>query len=208
MTISGSAGDYTVTFGGTQVTGKDIDQISADKGDPNNGGLTGALNNGKLVGNVSFGASLFDGPAIVVLTPVDAAADVTPTTLIDGASTATVRTATPGDGSTNEIQEVNVRGGGGTFTLTVSQFVAGVATVIGTTDPIPYNAPANVVRDKLQAKLGSFPNAVEGLGASRSAANLRRHGLEADVERCARENDLDVVPRYVRRVGPAAEVTA
>jgi 2-phosphosulfolactate phosphatase len=54
----------------------------------------------------------------------------------------------------------------------------------------------------------SFPNAIEGLGASRSAANLRRHGLEADVERCARENSLAVVPRYVRRVGPAAEVTA
>jgi 2-phosphosulfolactate phosphatase len=53
----------------------------------------------------------------------------------------------------------------------------------------------------------SFPNSLEGLGASRSASNLRRHGLEADVERCARENDLDVVPRYVRRVGPAAEVT-
>jgi 2-phosphosulfolactate phosphatase len=53
----------------------------------------------------------------------------------------------------------------------------------------------------------SFPNALEGLGASRSAANLRRHGLEADVERCAQENVLDVVPRYVRRVGPAAEVT-
>ena len=52
----------------------------------------------------------------------------------------------------------------------------------------------------------SFPNALQGLGSSRSAANLRRHGLEADVERCARENDLDVVPRYVRRVGPAAEV--
>jgi 2-phosphosulfolactate phosphatase len=54
----------------------------------------------------------------------------------------------------------------------------------------------------------SFPNAIEGLGASRSAANLRLHGLEADVERCARENDLKVVPRYVRLVGPAAEVTA
>ena len=53
----------------------------------------------------------------------------------------------------------------------------------------------------------SFPTAVEGLGASRSAANLHRHGLEADVERCAWENALDVVPRYVRRVGPAAEVT-
>jgi 2-phosphosulfolactate phosphatase len=54
----------------------------------------------------------------------------------------------------------------------------------------------------------SFPSALEGLGASRSAGNLRRHGLEADVERCARENDLAVVPRYVRRVGPAAEVAA
>jgi 2-phosphosulfolactate phosphatase len=53
----------------------------------------------------------------------------------------------------------------------------------------------------------SFPNAVKGLGAGRSAANLRRHGLEADVERCAQENVLAVVPRYVRRVGPAAEVT-
>jgi 2-phosphosulfolactate phosphatase len=54
----------------------------------------------------------------------------------------------------------------------------------------------------------SFPSAAEGLGASRSAANLRRHGLEADVERCAQENVLDVVPRYIRRVGPAAVVTA
>jgi 2-phosphosulfolactate phosphatase len=53
----------------------------------------------------------------------------------------------------------------------------------------------------------SFPSAAEGLGASRSAANLRRHGLEADVEICARESVLDVVPRFVRRVGPAAEVT-
>ena len=52
-----------------------------------------------------------------------------------------------------------------------------------------------------------FPSALEGLGAGRSAANLERHGLEADVERCARENVLAVVPRYVRRVGPAAEVT-
>jgi 2-phosphosulfolactate phosphatase len=53
----------------------------------------------------------------------------------------------------------------------------------------------------------SFPTAAEGLGASRSAANLRRHGMEADVDVCARESVLDVVPRYVRRVGLAAEVT-
>jgi 2-phosphosulfolactate phosphatase len=53
----------------------------------------------------------------------------------------------------------------------------------------------------------SFPNALDGLGASRSAWNLRNNGMEADVDVCARENVLAVVPRYVRRVGPAAEVT-
>ena len=53
----------------------------------------------------------------------------------------------------------------------------------------------------------SFASPLEGLGASRSAGNLRRHGLEEDIEWCARENALDVVPRFVRTVGPAAEVT-
>jgi phosphosulfolactate phosphohydrolase-like enzyme len=53
----------------------------------------------------------------------------------------------------------------------------------------------------------SFGSALEGLGASWSAANLRRHGLEADLEWCARESVLDVAPRFVRMVGAAAEVT-
>jgi 2-phosphosulfolactate phosphatase len=53
----------------------------------------------------------------------------------------------------------------------------------------------------------SFPSSLAGLGASQSARNLRRHGLEADIEWCARENALDVVPRFVRSVGPAAEVS-
>ncbi len=53
----------------------------------------------------------------------------------------------------------------------------------------------------------SFGSALEGLGASWSAGNLRRHGLEADLEWCARESVLDVVPRFVRTVGAAAEVT-
>ena len=52
----------------------------------------------------------------------------------------------------------------------------------------------------------SFPNSEAGLGASRSARNLRKHGLEADIEWCAREDALDVVPRFVRTVGTAAEV--
>jgi len=52
-----------------------------------------------------------------------------------------------------------------------------------------------------------FPTSLEGLGTSRSARNLRRHGLEADIDWCARENALDIVPRFVRTVGPAAEVS-
>jgi 2-phosphosulfolactate phosphatase len=52
----------------------------------------------------------------------------------------------------------------------------------------------------------TYADAREGLGASRSAWNLRRQGLGDDVEWCARENALDVVPRYAGAVGPAAEV--
>jgi 2-phosphosulfolactate phosphatase len=52
----------------------------------------------------------------------------------------------------------------------------------------------------------SYADAREGLGAGRSAWNLRRNGLEADIEWCARENALDVAPRYRGFVGPAAEV--
>src|SRR5947209_11549019 len=53
----------------------------------------------------------------------------------------------------------------------------------------------------------SFPSALDGLSASRSAWNLRNNAMEADVDACARESILDVAPRYTRRVGPAADVT-
>ena len=53
----------------------------------------------------------------------------------------------------------------------------------------------------------SYPSALDGLGASRSAANLRRHGLESDIAWCARESVLEVAPRFVRTVGAAAEVS-
>jgi 2-phosphosulfolactate phosphatase len=54
----------------------------------------------------------------------------------------------------------------------------------------------------------SYDSALDGLSASRSAANLRRHGLEADIAWCARESVLDVAPRFAGFVGAAAEVTA
>jgi len=54
---------------------------------------------------------------------------------------------------------------------------------------------------------GTYADAREGIGSGRSAWNLRRNGLEADIDWCARENALDVAPRYRGAVGPAAEVT-
>lgn len=53
----------------------------------------------------------------------------------------------------------------------------------------------------------SFATNEEGLDASQSARNLHASGLHADIAWCARESVLDVVPRFARMVGPAAEVT-
>jgi 2-phosphosulfolactate phosphatase len=52
----------------------------------------------------------------------------------------------------------------------------------------------------------SFDSSFEGLSASQSARNLHGSGLQADIDDCARESVLDVVPRFARMVGPAAEV--
>jgi len=52
----------------------------------------------------------------------------------------------------------------------------------------------------------SYGSAHEALSASRSGWNLRRNGMDGDIEWCAREDALDVVPRFVRMVGAAAEV--
>jgi len=54
---------------------------------------------------------------------------------------------------------------------------------------------------------GSFATNEEGLAASQSARNLHASGLYADIAWCARESVLDVVPRFSRMVGTAAEVT-
>jgi 2-phosphosulfolactate phosphatase len=45
-----------------------------------------------------------------------------------------------------------------------------------------------------EAIAGAYPSAAEGLGASRSARNLRAADLADDVRYCARESVLDVVP--------------
>jgi 2-phosphosulfolactate phosphatase len=52
----------------------------------------------------------------------------------------------------------------------------------------------------------AYPSAVEGLAASQSARNLHLSGLDGDIEWCARESAIDVVARFTRMVGTAAEV--
>jgi 2-phosphosulfolactate phosphatase len=49
---------------------------------------------------------------------------------------------------------------------------------------------------------GSFPTALDGL----NARTYGPPGLEQDIAYCAQENILDVVPRLVGMVGPAAEI--
>ncbi|HEY7208085.1 MAG TPA: 2-phosphosulfolactate phosphatase [Gaiellaceae bacterium] len=49
---------------------------------------------------------------------------------------------------------------------------------------------------------GAFPDALTGL----NARTYGPPGLEADIEFCARESVLEVVPRYAGRVGPGAEI--
>ena len=50
----------------------------------------------------------------------------------------------------------------------------------------------------------AFPNAHAGL----TARTYGPPGLDEDIRFCARENVLDVVPRFSRMVGPAAEIVA
>ena len=50
----------------------------------------------------------------------------------------------------------------------------------------------------------SFPDAHEGL----TARTYGPPGLEEDIRFCARESVLEVVPRFARMVGAAAEIVA
>jgi len=54
----------------------------------------------------------------------------------------------------------------------------------------------------------TFATPEAALGASKSAANLRGSGLDPDIAYCARVSALDVVGRFARMVGQAAEVVA
>jgi 2-phosphosulfolactate phosphatase len=52
----------------------------------------------------------------------------------------------------------------------------------------------------------TFASDEEGIGGGRSAANIRRVGLDEDIPWCARRNLVDVVPRVVTRTATAVEI--
>ncbi|MEP7335513.1 MAG: hypothetical protein ABI717_07010, partial [Actinomycetota bacterium] len=81
---------FKVEFQGTQG-GKDVTPIVADAAL-----LAGALQNGKLLGNVNFTGSLYNGPSIVIVTTRDGVTDVTTSTILSGTAT------------TNEVQVITV----------------------------------------------------------------------------------------------------
>jgi 2-phosphosulfolactate phosphatase len=87
----------------------------------------------------------------------------------------------------------------GEFTLD-DAYVAG--RLVELLDGEPTDAGAAAVR-----LTRSFASAKEGLWASQSARNLLNAGLEEDVAWCAREGVLDVVPRFTRMRGAAAEIS-
>jgi 2-phosphosulfolactate phosphatase len=79
-------------------------------------------------------------------------------------------------------------------------FVAGrMATALG-------GEPADSAAAAMRLA-ATFATNEEGLRASQSARNLHASGLDEDIAWCARESVLDVVPRFSRMVGTAAEVT-
>jgi 2-phosphosulfolactate phosphatase len=53
---------------------------------------------------------------------------------------------------------------------------------------------------------GSFASAAEALHESRSGWNLRRNGMQGDVDWCARESVLAVAPRVARVLDSAVEI--
>ena len=62
-------------------------------------------------------------------------------------------------------------------------------------------------RPAAEAIASAFPSAMEGLGASTSARNLRAADLADDVRYCAREGVLDVVPTVGDVDGDVALIT-
>ena len=55
-----------------------------------------------------------------------------------------------------------------------------------------------------EAVAASYETAVDALGASAGAVGLRREGLESDIDFCAQESIVDVVPRLSSMLGAAA----
>lgn len=96
-----------------------------------------------------------------------------------------------------EAVEVVCAGVQGRFTIDDAYCAGRIAELLGGEPTDAAEAAIRVAR--------SFADAQEGLGAS---ANPEHAGLGEDIAWCARESVLDVVPRFARMEGAAAEIVA
>ncbi|MFN2609284.1 MAG: hypothetical protein ABR507_00180, partial [Actinomycetota bacterium] len=157
----GTHNSFTVEFTGSAVSGQDVAKIVADPT-----GLSDALHNGVLdvAGTATFSSSIYNSPAGIVLITKDGVATVTSSTRDEGGLLpAVVNTITGGNGTTNEVQTVTVRAGGGTFRLSFTN-----GSTAQTADLV-YNIPAVLLQSALQGLSTIGANNVTVLAAVTAA---------------------------------------
>jgi 2-phosphosulfolactate phosphatase len=100
---------------------------------------------------------------------------------------------------------VQCAGVGGAFAIddayTAGRYVAELRVWLAEWEPTDAAQAAEAIA-------GAFPSAADGLGASRSARNLRAADLADDIRYCARESVLEVVPTVGDIEGDVALITA
>ena len=119
VAVSGSPGQYTITFGGG-LGGTNVGDITAD-----NSQLTGALSDGNLNDPATFSVSITNESAVFTAISKDGKSSVSVSTIADGGSGLGVNTVTGGSASANEVQTVLVRASAGSFTLTFNSAMTG-----------------------------------------------------------------------------------
>ena len=159
VTVSGSSGHYTITFGGGTLAGTNVGDLAPDASQ-----LTGALTNGNLASSATFTVSITNGSAIISSITLDGVASVTQSTTQDGGRGIGVGTPTPG--APDEVQTVS--GFTTAFTLSFGGF---------TTASIATTATAATVQAALEALSSIGAGNVLVTGGSGSYTVKFRHTL-------------------------------
>ncbi|HET7129920.1 MAG TPA: hypothetical protein VFJ93_12675, partial [Gaiellaceae bacterium] len=145
VSVSGTPGHYTITFGGGSLHNTNTGDLSPDASL-----LTGALASGNLAASANFTVSITNGSAVITSIAQDAIATVTQSTIADGGTGLGVTTTTPGSASANEVQTLTVRASAGTFTISVPGG--------STTGPLAFDIGADALKTALGPLVGGTAN--------------------------------------------------